>query len=203
MSAEKLETQVRQEQIAEAALGLIGRHGLQGLSVARVARQIGLVPSAIYRHFDGKERVLDAVLDLIGSRLHGNVGVVTREGGDPLDQLRRLLMRHIELIRDNQGIPRVIFSEELYAGRPERRRKVYEIIAGYLKSVAQLIRRGQKAGRIRENADPDVLAVMFLGLVQPAAILWHVSDGVFDVTKQAERGWKVFREAIQADGRKS
>lgn len=201
MSAEKLETQVRKEQIAEAALGLIGRYGLQGLSVARVARQVGLVPSAIYRHFEGKDRVLDAVLELIGSRLHGNVRAVTSEGRDPLEQLRHLLMRHISLIRDNQGIPRVIFSDELYAGRPERRRKVYEIITGYLKSVAQLIRQGQKAGRLRESADPDVLAVMFLGLVQPAAILWHVSDGAFDVTKQAERAWKVFGAAIQNNGR--
>ena len=203
MSVEKLETQIRQEQIAEAALGLIGRYGLQGLSVARVARQVGLVPSAIYRHFDGKERVLDAVLDLIGSRLHGNLVAVTHEAGDPLDQLRELLMRHIRLIRDNQGIPRVIFSEELYAGHPGRRQKVYEIIAGYLEGVAELIRQGQKAGRIRQTADPDVLAVMFLGLVQPAAILWHVSDGAFDVTKQAERAWKVFRAAIQNDGRES
>lgn len=203
MSAEKLETHVRQEQIAEAALALIGRHGLQGLSVARVARQIGLVPSAIYRHFDGKERVLDAVLDLIGSRLRGNAEAVPREGGDPLEQLRKLLMRHIGLIRDSQGILRMIFSEELYAGRPERRGKVYEIITGYLKSVEEMIRGGQNAGRIRKNADAHVLAVMFLGLVQPAAILWHVSDGAFDVTKQSERAWKVFSAAIEVDGRES
>jgi len=41
------------------------------------------------------------------------------------------------------------------------------------------------------------LSVMFLGLVQPAAILWHVSDGGFDVTRQADRAWRVFREVIQ------
>lgn len=144
--------------------------------------------------------MLDAVLDLVGSRLHGNLAAAAREVSDPLEQLRRLLMRQIRLIRENEGIPRMVFSEELYAGRPERRRKVYRVITGYLKSVADLIRQGQKAGRIRKAADPHVLAVMFLGLVQPAAILWHVSDGAFDVTKQAERAWRVFRVAIQADG---
>jgi AcrR family transcriptional regulator len=203
MSAEKLETQVRQDQIADAALSLIGRYGLGGLSIARVARQIGLVPSAIYRHFEGKDRVIDAVLDRIETRLQANVAAVSAESPDSLEQLRRLLMRHIRLIRENQGIPRVIFSEELFAGHPERRRKVYEIISGYLGQVAEVIRAGQKARRLRNDSDPSVLAVMFLGLVQPAAILWHVSDGVFDVTKQTERSWRVFSEAIGAHGKPS
>jgi hypothetical protein len=80
---------------------------------------------------------------------------------------------------------------------------VYEIISGYLGQVAEVIRAGQKARRLRNDSDPSVLAVMFLGLVQPAAILWHVSDGVFDVTKQTERSWRVFSEAIGAHGKPS
>ena len=43
----------------------------------------------------------------------------------------------------------------------------------------------------------DELSVMFLGLVQPSAILWHVSDGGFDVTRQTEKAWTLFREAIE------
>ena len=73
MSAEKLETDVRQDQIAQAALNVISSHGLKALSVARVARQVGLVTSAIYRHFHSKDAVLDAVLGLIGDRLRENV----------------------------------------------------------------------------------------------------------------------------------
>lgn len=200
MSAEKLETEVRQDQIAQAALGVIGSHGLRALSVARVARQVGLVPSAIYRHFENKDRVLSTVLDLIHDRLCANVQAVCAEATDPVEQLHRLLTRHISLIRENQGIPRVIFSEEMYAGHPERRAKVYWIVSDYLKRVADLVRQGQKSGRIRADCDAAVLAVMFLGLVQPAAILWHVSDGAFDVTRQAERSWRVFSEAIRGSG---
>jgi hypothetical protein len=38
---------------------------------------------------------------------------------------------------------------------------------------------------------------MFLGLIQPAAILWNLSDGEFDVTKHAEKGWQLFQETIE------
>lgn len=61
MKNEKMKTEVRREQIAAAALQLIARRGMHGLSIAGIARQVGLVPSAIYRHFDGKDHVLDLV----------------------------------------------------------------------------------------------------------------------------------------------
>ena len=41
MGTEKLNTEVRQEQLAQAALSLITTQGLKGLSVARVARESG------------------------------------------------------------------------------------------------------------------------------------------------------------------
>ena len=194
--ARKLGTEVRQEQIAQAALDLIAARGLKGLSVAAVARRVGLVPSAIYRHFKSKENVLDAVLDLLRARLHGNVGAVCEETRDPLERLRRLLLRHVALIRENQAIPRVVFSEEVIGGRADRKAKVRAIIEGYLDGVGDILRRGQREGRIRSDVRAATLAVLFLGLVQPPAILWLVSGGTFDIARHVDAAWPVFREAI-------
>ena len=55
MSDQKLDTEIRKEQIAEAALGLLASQGLGRLSVAAVARRVGLVPSGVYRHFMNKD----------------------------------------------------------------------------------------------------------------------------------------------------
>jgi hypothetical protein len=69
----------------------------------------------------------------------------------------------------------------------------------YLGEVTDIIREGQRAGRVRANLAPDTLSVMFLGLVQPAAILRVMSGGEFDVTGHAERAWQIFGEMIRAD----
>ncbi len=106
MRARKLNTQIRKEQIARAALDLIGRGGLQGLSIAAIARRVGLVPSAIYRHFKSKGHVLDAIPDLFREALLGNVRVVREASSDALEHLRQLLAQHVRLIRENRGIPR-------------------------------------------------------------------------------------------------
>lgn len=85
MVTQKLGTYVRKKQIVQAALSLVSSHGLKGLSVAGIASRVGLVPSAIYRHFKNKDQVIDAILDLIRERLLRNVKVVTKETIDVLE----------------------------------------------------------------------------------------------------------------------
>ncbi len=202
MATEKLDTWIRREQIAQAALDLAARGGLKRVSMAAVARRVGLVPSALYRHFKGKEEVLDATLDLIQNRLLDNVGSVCRQTDDAVERLRCLLIRHARMIRENRGIPQILFSQDLYVECPARRGRVYEGIRRYLAEVARIIREGQEMGQISRALDPQAASVLFLGLIQPSAILWHLSDGDFDVTRQTQRAWPLFLKAIQ-DGTQS
>jgi len=196
MSTEKIETEIRQEQLAQAALSLMTVNGLKGLSVARVARRVGLVPSAVYRHFTSKDKLLSSVLNLIGERLQSNVAVASG-GGDTLEALRVLLMGHVRMIRENRGILQVVFSEDVHNGHPERKAKVHALVKGYLGKLAEMVARGQANGDIRPDVDPATVSLMLLGLIQPAAILWHLSDGGFDVTKHVERAWQLFSERLK------
>ncbi len=196
MALEKLTSDVRQEQYVRAALALIAADGLKGLSVARVARRVGLVPSALYRHYPGKDALLDAVITLIKDRLHTNVALVTEQTGDALERLRRLLAAHVRVIRENEGFLRVMFSDELRNSHPERRAQLWQMVGGYLKRVADIISQGQQEGQIRRDIAPDTAAAMFLGLIQPAAILWNLSGGEFDVTRHVQKAWPVFCAAL-------
>ncbi|MCR4413904.1 MAG: TetR/AcrR family transcriptional regulator [Thermoguttaceae bacterium] len=196
MAEEKLDTEIRREQIAEAALALVAARGVHRLSVAAVARRVGLVPSGIYRHFKSKDEILMAVLDLIESRLLANVQAARDEAADPLDRLRGVLFRHVRFIREGRTFPRIVFSDDAHSDDPKRKARVQRIAAAYLGKIAELVAEGQAAGCIRADLDPPTAALLFLGIVMPAAILWHLSDGGFDVTRHAERAWQVYRSAI-------
>ena len=176
MSINKLNTQVRQEQIAQAAMNLMNTVGMKGLNIAKVAKRVGLVPSAIYRHFESKDQVIDAVLDLIFNRLMDNVSKACKSTTDPFERLKLILTRHIHLILENHAIPRIVFSEEVYSGNTNRK---------------------TNENRIRKDTDPATISVIFLGIIQPAAILWHISDETFDVAKHAEKAWKIFKESLE------
>ncbi|MEW5802559.1 MAG: TetR/AcrR family transcriptional regulator [bacterium] len=198
MSAEKLDTEIRQEQIAQAALELMITKGVSGLSVAGVAHRVGLVPSAIYRHFRNKDELIEAVVSLIQNKMLGHITAVCEETLDPLKRLEALLTHHLKVIRKKQAIPRLIFSDDFAVHHPERKARVYEIITRYLGSIAEIIRQGQQTGQIRQDIDPGTASIMFLGLMQQTGILWHLSDGGFDVAGYMEGAWRIFRESITA-----
>jgi hypothetical protein len=81
---------------------------------------------------------------------------------------------------------------------PEDKRQVYEMLQGVLKQVENIIREGQERGEIRADLDAKSLAFTFWGMIPPAVILWHMSDGEFDVTRYAGKSWDLFRESIRA-----
>lgn len=198
MKREKLNTELRQEQIIQAAMNLIASRGLKGLSMAALANRIGLVPSAIYRHFKSKNDIVDMILDFVQERLLTNIRITCKETSEPMERLQRILKRHVETLRENRAIPRIIFTEDVFNGNPKRKNKVYKIINGYLEGLNKIIRDGQEKGVIRSDTNSETLALMFLGMVQPGAILWFLSDGKFDISEHSEKNWVIFSEAIRA-----
>ncbi len=196
MATEKRTRETRRDQIAEAALEVIARHGTRNLSVGEVARRIGIVPSAIYRHFNGKEEILSAAIGRMGERLLENAERAASGKGDTIRRLRTLLRAHVRAIRDGYAGPRIIFAEGIDGDGVSHRMEVYHVIRRYLDRVAGILREGIEAGDLRGGLDPDATALHFLGLIQPAAMLWYLSAGKIDVSRYAERSFDQFADAI-------
>jgi AcrR family transcriptional regulator len=53
----------RQQEIVTATMTLIGRYGVQGTTVSRIAQAVGIARGALYQHFPNREAVLEAALD--------------------------------------------------------------------------------------------------------------------------------------------
>ncbi len=198
MALEKLDTGIRREQIVEAALGLIAAHGVGRISVAALARRVGIVPSALYRHFKNKEEILQAAVQLVRRRVGENLKEVCEATPNALERLDQLLRRVMKMVRELQAMPRIVFSEGMSSGHPERKAQAYAMLKEILGEIENIMRQGQARGEIRSDLDARALAVMFWGMVPAAVILWHMSDGRFDVTRQAERTWELYKEGIRA-----
>lgn len=196
--SEKRGTEIRRRQIAQAALSVVAGKGVRGLSIAAVAREVGIVPSALYRHFDGRDAILEAVVDLISERLSDHVTAVTLKHPDALSRLHDLFGRHMELIRSSHAIPRIVFSEEAYDGNRRHRAKVIALVTRYLARVSEIVGHGQLQGEIRPDLNPEAIATLFFGLIQPPALLWQVSGGALDLTRHCEHTWLAFSDAIRA-----
>jgi len=193
----KQDTDTRQLQIAQAALAVIAEHGLKGMTLERIARIVGMVPSAIYRHFPGKDAVLDAVLGLLRTRLVANVTLARHSHADPLAALRDVLMRQIMLIAEMRSVPRVLFADEVLLRRSDGTSRLFDALTDFRAALAELVAEGQAQGRIRADILPQQAAVAFIGLYAPLAILWHATGGKLDLAEHAEANWKIFEQGIR------
>ncbi len=196
---QRMNTEERREQMASAALDLLAERGSEGFNIADLAESVGLVPSAVYRHFEGREDVLSAALDVFRDRVYRLVDAARNEAGDPLTALELLLTRHARLIESGGAVPHIMASINVPDGRAARRSKTEEIFRGYVARVEALVRDGQKSGHVRSDIDPTSAALLFAGLIQPAVLLRHVEGERFDITAHVVRVWDLFRRAVASD----
>jgi AcrR family transcriptional regulator len=199
MRATKTDTGTRQEQIAEAAMEMIASGGLASLSMAGIAERVGIVTSGVYRHYENKEAVMDAVLDLLRARLLANVATVRREAPHALGRLGALFMLHMTMLADNPAFPHVVFAQFSQADRPEGWHRLRDTMCAYVQEVVQIVEEGQREGEIRSDLPAKTAAVMFIGLVLPAAMLHRLSEGDFDTASHIETAWPAFARCMSAE----
>ena len=100
------------------------------------------------------------------------------------------------MISENRAIPHVVFSDGIYRGHPERKAKVASIIIAYLDNIQKIVEEGMQDRSIRQDVIPSTASVMFLGMILPAAIIWNVSGGNFDMIAHAQNAWPAFVRSI-------
>jgi len=196
MGTEKKATEIRKEEIANAALHLISTHGMRGLSMVRIANFVGLVPSALYRHFKNKEGLLNAVYELIEQKMQANISEAWTASRKNLDRLHLLLRLNVRMIIEYPAIPRVAFGEGIYGTDARRRARMYKVVQTYLARLEEMIATAQELSEIRTDLPASTIAVGFWGLIPPAALLWSASDGQFDITNLTEKEWLLFEQMV-------
>jgi AcrR family transcriptional regulator len=62
-------TPLTRDRILEAAVGLADRTGIEALTIRKLATELDVRPMTLYHHVDGKEAVLDGMIDLVFSEI--------------------------------------------------------------------------------------------------------------------------------------
>lgn len=199
MVRQRMDTRARREQIVRAALALAASRGVGGVTVERVAEAVDLAPSALYRHFSGKEAILDAMIEEIHAL---QMETLARAEGlapdDPLRALGLILERLLEKVMPlTPAVPRLFFSDQVWVNDPERKNRLSGFLARYRAGLADLVARGQAMGRIRDDYAPQEVTMLFLGVLLPPVLVYHLDEGSFDLEHRIRRGFQLFKHAVR------
>ena len=137
---------LRRKQILDTTLEIIAERGISGVNMAEISKRVGIVPSALYRHFDNKETIFDALIDSVRIKLFEKVRDFEKEMSKTGVDLKDLFLWHIDFLEKSPGIPKLIFSDASILGSQERRVKIYSIIKKHMEKLVEIIELGKKEG---------------------------------------------------------
>jgi AcrR family transcriptional regulator len=173
----------RRQRILTVARRLVMRNGGRGTTLGQIAEEAGVSPAGLLHHFESKEHLLNAVLDARDADDDARVD----RSGDILEAVEKVAerFRAPNLI----GMFTVLLAENLAPGAPMRTRFMGRYQAA-VDTVAEGIRRGQRAGHYRTDVDPAVKAVEVVAFLYGVETSWLLDPSV----QVAE----VFREYVSS-----
>jgi AcrR family transcriptional regulator len=190
-------TAVRQRQIIDAARKLIIKYGSEHVTVKRIAKEVGISETAVYRHFKSKKDILSLLADHIEDSLVGDTITAAAEGyASSLEILDSVLRSHLSAIEQRRGVSFQVIAEIISLGDKKLNKKITDIISKYISRLKDLLAEGVKAGEVREDIDPEAAATVLFGIIQGLVNIWALGNYSFDLQEKYVPLWHIFCEAV-------
>lgn len=153
--------------IIEATIDSIVTSGLSRTTVQTIADEAGVSTATVIKHFQTKEGVLDAVVEMLAEEFETARRRVTDESGDDpvrcFDHLIEISF-HPELSSDRRIGAWYAYSGEV-TSRALYERHMRQVDQSLLRQVHGLCKRLARSGNYR-NIDPEAVAFGFIGAME-------------------------------------
>lgn len=197
MAQEYLDTDTRKDQIASAVLAISAREGFSAVTIERVAGEVGLVPSAVYRHFPNKSLMIDSALELVGKMIQDTVNAVRGEYDDPLDVLGALLYRHVEFAVNDLGAGGSFFTVEVAGLYPDKKKVIFQNMQIFRNEVTRCMEEALARKRVRGDISAEQLVNLYLGLFMPAIMHYQFHGSGTTLKKTIDENWAMFCRLVK------
>ncbi len=195
---ERLPTKKRKKQISEAVLRYISEEGSEDLTMSKIARRVGIVPSAIYRHFESKKEMIESAVDLFRDRINGTLKKAKSNSENAVEYLEILFDLHTGMIKNQEmvAIPRIAFSESMTEPGRDIRDKLFKTVMKFINDIEKIIGKGIKNNLLKEDLDSSSAASLFIAILQHSLIIKHLSRGSVDIAEYREKIWRFYLDSI-------
>ena len=172
-----------EERILDAAAELFASHGYASTTTRAIAEHAGVNEVTLFRRFGSKIGVLKALGERMGRRQAGRAAAAAQ----PSDDVRATLLEFARMeiagaLEDGGLAMRLAFD----AGSvPEVAELLGEGAPGNLAGLAEYMDERQRAGQLRDDIDPRVMAEAFFGLTS-SYVMYRQVMGAADVPTDVE-----------------
>ena len=190
------------ERILEAALEMFSQNGYAGTNIRELSASLGLVKSGVYKHFESKEAIWNALLDQMIAYYADRFGSAEHlpPVPDSPEGLVTMTMQMVNLTVHDEKIimTRKVLTLEQYRDVRARELATKHFLSGLTEIFTKIFMGMMERGLLRED-DPEMLAFAYTA---PISALIHLCDREPEKTEDAIKRIEAFsRHFIRVYGR--
>ena len=164
------------ERILAAALEMFSQNGYAGTNIRELSESLGLVKSAMYRHFESKDAIWNTLLDELIAYYEARFGSTEHLPPVP-DSLEELVTMTMRMVNFTIHDEKVVKSRKLLSIEQFRDERARDLATKYfltgLKDMFTQIFAGMMDKVLLRRDDPDMLAFAYTA---PISALIHLCD---------------------------
>ncbi|MEJ2534267.1 MAG: TetR/AcrR family transcriptional regulator [Gammaproteobacteria bacterium] len=182
-----------ERKLLKAAERRFGEHGYAATSIRSIAEEAGANPALVHYYFGTKRDLLLAVLDRAFEPLAGGVAALSSDPDAGLEQVTALLF---STLREHPALARLVVREVLLAGGEFRELFIERYAPRLGGALPPVMARLRHEGRLRQDADPGIVALLVLSLcifpviarpiAEPVLGTDHSPDGLDRLRRQVD-----------------
>ena len=192
------------ERILAAALEMFSKNGYAGTNIRELSASLGLVKSGVYKHYESKEAIWNALLDEMIAYYGEHFGSPEHlpPVPDSLEALTRLTMQMVNITVHDEKIimTRKLLTLEQFRDDRARDLATKHFLTGLTEMFTRIFTGMMEKGVLRKD-DPKMLAFAYTA---PISALIHLCDRepgkTEDALKQAEEFSRHFIRTYGQEG---
>ena len=181
-------------QILDTAEELFSNNGYAATSIRRIADRAGVNPALVHYYFGNKKALLQKVMERALEPL-GQAIAALKKGNEASPELIADLL--ITMAAKHPNIPRLLIREVFLPGG-EMQQFFTENMAPHLGgALPALLSREKSAGRMREDSDPAISALLIMAVCVFPFIARTLAEPVLGIQFD-EKGTELLKKQITA-----
>ncbi len=160
--------------ILEKCAPVFNQKGYTGTSLSDLENATGLTKGCIYGLFRNKEELAVACFDYARSLIHERMESEAKKKDNAIEKLRAIFDMYRtfpEFWPVKGGCPILNTSIEADDTNPELQQRVVKALEIWRRYFASIITKGIRNGEIQPNANPHVIATLFIALLEGATMM--------------------------------
>ena len=185
------QTSSRREQILQALALMLEEDSGKRITIAALARQVGVSEAALYRHFPSKARMFEGLISFIEETLFERISRILDEMHEAVPRCGQILTLLLAFAEKNPGLSRLLEGDVLTGETERLRLRIHQLFERLETQLKQVLREAELRERRRTVLPVSATANLLMAVAEGRISQYVRSDFQRRPTEHWDDQWSL------------